>query len=306
MKATPLFSFIMPAYKRQFLAKAIESILAQTYDDFELVVVNDASPENLREVVAEYDNQRLRYEENSENIGGRDLVANWNHCLQFAKGEYVILATDDDVIEPTYLEDAASLLNKYPDVDLLRQGVRKIGSNGEALEYELFPKEHLTASEFAYYWGCCGLISCISNFVFRRKALVAQGGFVSFPHAHYSDVATALAMSRNGVACVPDYNLSFRMSDINLSNRGEWRLALDQLEASRLFMLWVELHLKTIGSDFFSRRAFYGFREQYKYMVEILVNKIPVTKMTKVITALRRSCYLYKKEKLNIMLGLIV
>ena len=272
MKATPLFSFIMPAYKRQFLAKAIESILAQTYDDFELVVVNDASPENLREVVAEYDNQRLRYEENSENIGGRDLVANWNHCLQFAKGEYVILATDDDVIEPTYLEDAASLLNKYPDVDLLRQGVRKIGSNGEALEYELFPKEHLTASEFAYYWGCCGLISCISNFVFRRKALVAQGGFVSFPHAHYSDVATALAMSRNGVACVPDYNLSFRMSDINLSNRGEWRLALDQLEASRLFMLWVELHLKTIGSDFFSRRAFYGFREQYKYMVENLVN----------------------------------
>ena len=43
---TPMFSFIMPCYKRQFLGKAIESILAQTYDDFELVVVNDASPEN--------------------------------------------------------------------------------------------------------------------------------------------------------------------------------------------------------------------------------------------------------------------
>ena len=306
MKATPLFSFIMPAYKRQFLAKAIEGILAQTYDDFELVVVNDASPENLREVVADYDDQRLRYEENAENIGGRDLVANWNHCLQFARGEYVILATDDDVIEPTYLEDAACLLRKYPDVNLLRQGVRKIGPNGEPLEYELFPKDHLTASEFAYYWGCCGLISCISNFVFRREVLLAQGGFVSFPHAHYSDVATALAMSRNGVACVQVYNLGFRMSDINLSNRGEWRLALEQLEASRLFMQWVDSHLKTLGSDFFSRRAFYGFREQYRYMVENLVNKIPVTKTAKVINALRRSGYLYKKEKLKIMLGFMV
>ena len=79
---TPMFSFIMPCYKRQFLGKAIESILAQTYDDFELVVVNDASPENLYEVVNSISDPRLRYEENITNLGGRDLVACWNHCLK--------------------------------------------------------------------------------------------------------------------------------------------------------------------------------------------------------------------------------
>lgn len=66
---TPMFSFIMPCYKRQFLGKAIESILAQTYDDFELVVVNDASPENLYEVVNSISDPRLRYEENITNLG---------------------------------------------------------------------------------------------------------------------------------------------------------------------------------------------------------------------------------------------
>ena len=67
-----------------------------------------------------------------------------------------------------------------------------------------------------------------------------------FPHAHYSDVATALAMSRKGVACVQAYNLGFRMSDVNLSNRGEWSLALDQMKASNMFMQWLTGHLESI------------------------------------------------------------
>lgn len=303
---TPLFSFIMPAYKRQFLAKSIESILSQTYDGFELVVVNDASPENLREVVSDYNDPRLRYEENAGNIGGKDLVANWNHCLHFARGKYVILATDDDIVEPTYLEDAARMLEKYPDVDLLRQGVMKINANDEPIEYELFPKEHLTASEFAYFWGCCGLISCISNFVFRRAALIERGGFISFPHAHYSDVATALSLSQHGVACVQAYNLGFRMSEINLSNRGEWWLALEQLEASGLFMHWTKKYLSELNQDFFTSRSFFGFREQYKHMVENLIGKIPRIKIAKVFTALHHADFLYKKEKLKLLVSYII
>lgn len=303
---TPLFSFIMPAYKRQFLANAIESILAQTYGDFELVVVNDASPENLREIVMSYHDPRLRYEENAENIGGKDLVACWNHCLQFARGEWVILATDDDVMEPVYLENTVHLLKKHPDVDLLRHGVRKIDTNGQPLEYELFPAEMLTASEFAYFWACCGLISCISNFVFRRYALQDMGGFIAFPHAHFSDVATALAMSKNGIACVHAFNLSFRMSDINLSNTRDWRLVIDQIEASSMFMEWLDRHLITIGSDFFSNRAYYGYRNNYRLLMEILISKIPKTKFTKTLTILARSRYLYKKEKLKLFLAYIL
>ena len=300
---TPMFSFIMPCYKRQFLRKAIESIITQTYNDFELVVVNDASPENLCEVVDSICDQRLRYEENITNIGGSDLVACWNHCLQFARGEYVILATDDDMIEPTYLEDAVRLIRKYPDVDLLRQGVRKIDPMGEPLEYELFPKEFLTSSEFAYFWGCCGLISCISNFIFRREALANHGGFVSFPHAHYSDVATALAMSRKGVACVQAYNLGFRMSDVNLSNRVEWSLALDQIKASTSFMQWLTCYLETIDTNFYTKRAFYGFREQYRNMITNLIQKVPKIRLLNIFTIVYRSKHLYKKEKMKMLLN---
>ena len=106
MKRT-IFSFVMPAYKVEYLAKAIDSILNQDHIDFELIIVNDASPENLKEIVNIYNDRRILYFENEQNIGGKDLVKNWNHCLSLANGDYIILATDDDMFEPEYLSNAA-------------------------------------------------------------------------------------------------------------------------------------------------------------------------------------------------------
>ena len=98
-------SFIMPAYKRKFLKEAINSILAQTCREFEVVIVDDKSPEGLYDVIREYsrepsfkllpdggkkwsvDGIPVRYYQNEENIGGRDLVAAWHHAMEYATGE---------------------------------------------------------------------------------------------------------------------------------------------------------------------------------------------------------------------------
>ena len=93
------FSFILPAYKGRYLKEAINSILAQTYPYFELIIVNDKSPDDIDSIVNAFEDNRVSYYVNKENIGGKDLVAQWNHCLSFAKNEYVILATDDDLYE---------------------------------------------------------------------------------------------------------------------------------------------------------------------------------------------------------------
>lgn len=55
------FSVTVPAYKAQFLAECIDSILAQTYKHFELIIVNDASPQDLDSIVSKYDDPRIRY-----------------------------------------------------------------------------------------------------------------------------------------------------------------------------------------------------------------------------------------------------
>ena len=67
------FSITIPAYKQKFLAEAIDSCLTQTYKDFELIIVNDHSPENLDAVVSQYDNPRIRYYVNEKNCGAVEV-----------------------------------------------------------------------------------------------------------------------------------------------------------------------------------------------------------------------------------------
>lgn len=108
----PFVSFVLPVWKVHFLKQAINSILSQVYTNFELVIVNDASPENVDEIIAAYKDKRIRYYKNKENIGGKNLVEQWNHCISYAKGDYIVLSSDDDVYAPEYLKECISLALK--------------------------------------------------------------------------------------------------------------------------------------------------------------------------------------------------
>ena len=84
------FSITIPAYKQKYLSEAIESCLAQTYQEFEVIIVDDASPEYLKSVVDKFDDTRIRYYRNEKNCGALNVVDNWNICLSYATGDYVI------------------------------------------------------------------------------------------------------------------------------------------------------------------------------------------------------------------------
>ena len=81
------FSVTVPAYKAQFLAECIDSILAQTYKNFELIIVNDASPQDLDSIVSKYDHPRISYYKNKVGFGAEHVVGNWNNCFEYATGD---------------------------------------------------------------------------------------------------------------------------------------------------------------------------------------------------------------------------
>lgn len=97
-----MVSVVLPAYKAIYLESSIRSILQQSFTDFELIIVNDASPEDLKSIVSSFNDTRIRYYENEINIGGKNLVKNWNKCLEYATGEFVVLASDDDIYHPNF------------------------------------------------------------------------------------------------------------------------------------------------------------------------------------------------------------
>lgn len=251
MTNTPFFSFIMPAYKADYIKDSINSILGQTYPHLELIIVDDCSPEPVGEVVKDFRDDRLSYHRNEQNIGGRDLVAQWNHCLEYAKGEWVILATDDDMYEPTFLETFLNIMPDHPEVDLFRGRISWIDAKGTITDVERSYERYLSPVQF-FYEMMNGMKGGIPQYIFRREQLVEKGGFVNFPKAWGSDDATAIMMSGNGVLMSENPLVSFRWSGQNISTVGKY--GLQKVLARIAYSKWVLSHQpETLSDDRFEK-----------------------------------------------------
>ena len=112
--ARPLFSIIIPAYNNaEYLDDAITSVLRQTYTNFELIAVNDASPDDSAAVIKAYADPRIKYIEHDVNKG---LSAARNTGIRNAVGEYVVPLDGDDYFHPEKLKAHADFLEKNPDI----------------------------------------------------------------------------------------------------------------------------------------------------------------------------------------------
>ncbi|WP_303010810.1 glycosyltransferase family 2 protein [uncultured Bacteroides sp.] len=214
-------SFVLPAYKAAFLRQAIDSILAQSYTNFELIIVNDASPENLDEIVLSYSDERIRYYTNPENIGRKSLVAQWNRCIDLAEGEYLVLAADDDLYFPDFLRSCVDLAVKYPQVNLIRARVEQIDTDNAILGVDSLLPELTDRYEYFYYWVTGTSFTCIGNFMFKSSVL-KEKRFIDYPYGYGSDTASCVMLSWNGVANTQEILFSFRISPIHLSGNKKY------------------------------------------------------------------------------------
>lgn len=111
------FSVLLPTRNGgPLIAGAVHSVLDQEYDDAELIVSNNASQDGTAEILAEFDDPRLRVLTLDSPVG---VTENWNHCLAHATGDYVMLLGDDDVLLPGYFQRAEMLLGAAGSPDVL-------------------------------------------------------------------------------------------------------------------------------------------------------------------------------------------
>jgi glycosyltransferase involved in cell wall biosynthesis len=115
--ATPLVSVLMTAYNREkYIAEAIESVLASTFQDFELIIVDDCSRDHTVEIVRRYTSDpRLQVHVNEKNLGD---YPNRNRAASFACGKYLKYLDSDDVIYPHGLEVMVLSMERFPDAVL--------------------------------------------------------------------------------------------------------------------------------------------------------------------------------------------
>ena len=296
------FSFVLPAYKATYLQQAMQSILSQTYSDFELIVVDDCSPEDIEGIVSGFKDERISYFRNEKNIGGHDLVGQWNKCLSYAEGEYVILATDDDLYAPEFLKTFVPLIWEYPSVDIFRARVLQVNSNNEILAIDRCYKQYLSSVEF-YYHMLHGMKGGIPQYIFRREALVNKGGFVNFPKAWASDDATALMMSGNGVVTSQEHLVRFRNSGINISSDSS--LGTEKTKARLMYAEWLRNNVpeNEINDEFgrFYRKEVHDYLPIYNKTTLISTMKnLSISQKLQCLKEVVRSNVFSKKDILSI------
>lgn len=278
-----IVSFILPAWKSLHLAEAIESILAQTSQDWELVVVDDCSTEPVGEIVASFKDQRIRYYRNEKNIGGKDLVRQWNHSISFATGDYVVLAADDDKYKPEFCEEVLKLAEKYPEVDLIHSSVEQIDEDGFHLWDDSILPEYTSKYEYLNWWLTGRSFTCVGNFAFKRSALMAMGGFMDFPCAFGSDIATPISLSKNGVANTQQMLFCFRQSEQHLSaDRSRFKEKLEAISLLSVFLrsIHYEEPDNTADKEFYSivNEDYLHKKCVYDYF-NLVIKYLPISKL---------------------------
>ncbi|OGD88070.1 hypothetical protein A2693_02665 [Candidatus Curtissbacteria bacterium RIFCSPHIGHO2_01_FULL_40_12] len=134
-------SVIMSVYNGMpFLKDAVESILNQTYENFEFIIVDDASTDDTWQYLKSLKDRRVRLLKNKNNLG---LASSLNVALRQAQGDYVARMDADDISLPKRFEKQIEFLLKNPSIDLCGTWADLIDENGKIIGEKKFPKRHL-------------------------------------------------------------------------------------------------------------------------------------------------------------------
>lgn len=227
------FSITIPAFKEKFLKETIDSVLAQTYQNYEIVIVNDASPYDLDSIVSQYDDPRIRYFKNEKNCGAKDVVDNWNICLSHATGEFVMCIGDDDNLTPRCLQDFADLIEKYPNLDLYHARSEIIDDRSNSVKtLELRPEW-----ESVYSLMYNPRNTHLGDWLFRTETLRDNGGFYKLPYGWQSDdISAFIAAASHGVANTQEVGFQYRGNGLSISH--DLTCIEDKIEAVRFAIQW--------------------------------------------------------------------
>ena len=139
MVMAPLVSILMPVYKTApYLSEAMDSMLCQTFKDFELIVLDDYSPDNAEEILDSYDDPRIVRYKGEKNAGLSNVL---NVGIGMARGKYIARMDSDDISLPQRLQVQVDYLEKHPDVDLVSVGMRLFGAKEGTWVRELNPEK---------------------------------------------------------------------------------------------------------------------------------------------------------------------
>lgn len=238
MGVQPKISVVMPVYNRQaYLDDAITSIVNQTYNDFEFIIVDDASTDKSLNIINFHSNtdERIFVLNNKNNLG---IAKTRNIGIDAAEGKYIAFMDSDDISHPERFQRQVNYLDKHPEIGVLGTQCAYISENGRITSTHLAP---LTPIEIR--WSLISKSTMINSSIMARSEIFKYHGF-----------------KHNDLVAGSDYELWARVSDkFQIANLPD-------------VLLYVREHPKRISKQFRNNQqinAFEIIRKRVKDITDI-------------------------------------
>jgi len=205
----PLISVFMPVYNREkYIRECIDSILCQSFTDFELVVVDDGSTDHTCEIIESYKDTRIRLIRNRH-----DFIESSNIALSECRGRYMARMDSDDVMMPERLKVEYDYMESHPEVDILGASMTLFGDGVSPVEYNYPPEVGIRE----LYSGCP--LSCPTVMI-RRERFIEKGLHYEREAIYAEDYLlwTRAAIAGLRIRNIPDILVRYRVSSTQVTN----------------------------------------------------------------------------------------
>ncbi|MCC5632355.1 glycosyltransferase [Nostoc sphaeroides CHAB 2801] len=189
-----------------FLQETIDSILAQTFQDFEFLIINDGSRDRTKEIIQSYDDSRIRLVDNEHNLG---LTRSLNKGLELAKGEFIARQDADDISEPERLAKQVAFLETHSKVALVGTWYKEIDAEGKPITNGNLPCDY-TQIRWHLLFYCPFVHSAV---MLRKSKVLEKIGFYNEALCYSMDYEFWLRIARHlPVANLDEYLIKLRVN----------------------------------------------------------------------------------------------
>jgi glycosyltransferase involved in cell wall biosynthesis len=281
-----LVSVIIPNYNHsKYLNQRIESVLNQTYQNFELIILDDCSPDNSRNIIEQYRNHpKVKHIIFNETNSGSTFLQ-WEKGISLAKGDYVWIAESDDYADKNFLESLTQIINQNTNIGLAYCGSNTVDENGATIGKLIQETQN---NQNGYYLNN-GYDECRNSFFFHP--IVPNASAVIFKKENFYKVDASFKQYKicgdwqfwidicfdNYIVYLPQCLNYFRQSDTSVS-RGNQRK--DTYKIFLLEKLKVGLHVyKKIGFNISLKQKIKYFDVYwFSVLLELSRKRISLTK----------------------------
>jgi glycosyltransferase involved in cell wall biosynthesis len=244
MNSNYKLAIVIPAYKIAFFKESMESIANQTCKDFTLYIGDDASPYDFNEIINSYKYKiNIIYKRFEKNLGGTDLAAQWNRCIDMIQNEeWIWLFSDDDLMENNCVEFFYKHIHKYKDDSLLHFNIHVINhKNIEIWRTKKF-ESHYSATEFFSKVINQKVYSCVVEYIFKKEIFEKVNRFEYFDLAWSSDTATWMKLAiYGGISTIDNASVKWRLNTLNISSLSDKSIVTRKANAMVNYLNWAKV-----------------------------------------------------------------